>query len=277
LDQAPRESYGIVHFLLWPFLFAFVLVGVDLFADRAGTEVPDTFFGAMLYAGLAAWMLYRAGRPPYDIDLPRLSRAPRRPGDWRLLTIVIPLVAAGIGALYLVMLAISFVTPETVTQWLAEEETESAAVALRGLPGELVEEAIGAIAEEWLFRGVLLHIWAWRFGVRFAVLATSVLFAAMHADVIGSFIFGVVMAALYARTGTLLVPMVAHFAFNVIVSLGSVVLNEASGSTLAEFREDWWVGVLAFVGGLAVIVAVVRRVAPWPWRLPIVARLQRGS
>ncbi len=277
MDQAPRESYGIVHFLLWPFLFAFVLVGVDLFADRAGTEVPDTFFGAILYAGLAAWMLYRAGRPPYDIDLPRLSRAPRRPGDWRLLTIVIPLVAAGIGALYLVMLAISFVTPETVTQWLAEEETESAAVALRGLPGELVEEAIGAIAEEWLFRGVLLHIWAWRFGVRFAVLATSVLFAAMHADVIGSFIFGVVMAALYARTGTLLVPMVAHISINEIVSLGSVVLNEASGSTLAEFREDWWVGVLAFVGGLAVIVAVVRRVAPWPWRLPIVARLQRGS
>lgn len=271
MDRAPRESYGVVEFLIWPFLLATLLVAADWFAGRRGIDVPDSFSGTLLYAGLAAWLLYRARRSPYDVDLPALSALPRRRSDWRLLAIVLPLVAAGAGALYLVTLAISFVSPETVAASLAESEPGSGALALRLLPAELIEETIGAIAEEWLFRGVLLHLWARRFGVRFAVLATSVLFAALHADVLGSFIFGIVMAALYVRTRTLLVPITAHLAFNVFISLSGIVLGDGGAVTLGEFREDWWMAVAGFLGGLAVIVAVVKRVAPWPWRLPEVA------
>jgi uncharacterized protein len=271
VDRAPRESYGVVEFLIWPFFLATLLVAADWFAGRRGIDVPDSLSGTLLYAGLAAWLLYRARRSPYDVDLPALSALPRRRSDWQLLAIVLPLVAAGAGALYLVTLAISFVSPETVAASLAESEPGSGGRELRLLPGELVEEAIGAIAEEWLFRGVLLHLWARRFGVRFAVLATSVLFAALHADVLGSFIFGIVMAALYVRTGTLLVPITAHLAFNVFISLGGIVLGDGGAVTLGEFREDWWMAAAGFLGGLAVIVAVVKRVAPWPWRLPKVA------
>jgi membrane protease YdiL (CAAX protease family) len=268
VDRAPRESYGVVEFLIWPFLFATLLVGADWFAGRRGIEVPDSFSGTLLYAGLASWLLYRARRSPYEVDLPALTMMPRRRSDWQLLAIVLPLVAAGAGALYLVTLAISFVSPETVAASLGESEPGSGALALRLLPGELIEEVIGAIAEEWLFRGVLLHLWARRFGVRFAVLATSLLFAALHADVLGSFIFGIVMAALYVRTGTLLVPIAAHLAFNVFISLGSVALGDGGAVTLGEFREDWWMAVVGFFGAVAAIVAVVRRIAPWPWRLP---------
>ena len=269
MDRAPpRQSYGIVEFLIWPFLFATLLVGADWFAGRRGIDVPDSFSGTLLYAGLASWLLYRAPRSPYDVDLPTLSAPPRRRSDWRLLAIVLPLVAAGAGALYLVTLAVSFVAPDRVAQSLAEPDPGSGTLALQLLPGEVIQETIGAIAEEWLFRGVLLHLWARRFGVRFAVLATSILFAALHADVIGSFIFGVAMAALYVRTGTLLVPIVAHLMFNVFISVGSLVIGDGESLTLAEFRGDWWMAMVGFLGGLAAIVAVVRRVAPWPWRLP---------
>ncbi len=268
MDRAPRESYGVVEFLIWPFLLATLLVAADWFAGRRGIDVPDSFSGTLLYAGLASWLLYRARRSPYDVDLPTLSALPRRRSDWGLLAIVLPLVAAGAGALYLVTLAISFVSPETVAASLAQSEPGSGALALRLLPGGLIEEAIGAIAEEWLFRGVLLHLWARRFGVRFAVLATSILFAALHADVLGSFIFGIVMAALYVRTRTLLVPITAHLTFNVFISLSGIVLGDGGAVTLGEFREDWWMAVSGFLGGLAVIIVVVKRVAPWPWRLP---------
>jgi membrane protease YdiL (CAAX protease family) len=268
VDRAPRESYGIVEFLVWPFLFATLLVGADWFAGQKGVRISDSLTGTLFYAGLASWLLYRAPRPPYDVDLPTLSGRPRLRSDWRLVAIVLPLVAVGAGALYLVTLAISFVVPDTVGKWLADSDSGSGMLALRLLPGELIQETIGAIAEEWLFRGVLLHLWARRFGVRFAVLATSVLFAALHADVLGSFIFGVVMAALYVRTGTLVVPIVAHLMFNLFISVGSVVIGEGEPLTLAEFRGDWWMAAMGFLGGLAAIVAVVRRVAPWPWQLP---------
>jgi uncharacterized protein len=276
VDRAPRESYGIVDFLIWPFLIAMLVVGGDLLAGRQGIDIPDSVSGALLYAALAGWLLLRAPQQPYAVDLPALSRTPSWRTDWRLLGIVLPLVATGAGAVYLVTLAASFVMPERVAESLGQAE-EGTRTALRLVPGELVEEAVGAIAEEWLFRGVLLHLWARRFGVRFAVLATSLLFAAMHADVVGSFVFGIVMAALYVRTGTLLVPIIAHFAFNFVISLGSVVMGDSGPLTLTEFRQDWWMGVVGFLGGLAAIVAVVRRIAPWPWRLPEAPRTGRVS
>lgn len=270
MERAARESYGIVDFLVWPFLIAMLVVGADLLVGRRGIDIPDTVSGSLLYGALAGWLLLRAPQPPYGVDLPALSGAPQRPTDWRLLWLVLPLVATGAGAIYLVTLAASFVAPEAVAESLGQAE-QGARETLGRLPGELIEEAIGAIAEEWLFRGVLLHLWARRFGVRLAVLATSLLFAALHADVVGSFVFGIAMAALYVRTGTLLVPIVAHLAFNVVISLGSAVMGDGGPLTLTELREDWWMGVVAFVGGLAAIVAVVRRVAPWPWKLPEVA------
>ena len=268
MESAKPESLGIVDFLVWPFLFAGLVVGAALLAERSGVEIPESFSGAIMYACVAAWILHRAARAPYGIDLGALSGPAKTRADWKLLPIVIPLIAVTGGALYLVTLAISFISPQSVAESLAKPDLESEALTLRSVPGDLIESAIGAVTEEWLFRGVLLHLWARRFGVRFAVLATSVLFAAMHADVIGSFVFGIVMAALYVRTGTLLVPIVAHLAFNAVISVGWIMVGDGDTTTLAAFREDWWLGVAGFVGGLAVLVMVVRRIAPWPWRLP---------
>jgi uncharacterized protein len=269
VDRQQRESYGVVEFLIWPLLFAGLVFAAGWSARRSGIEVPDSVTGAMLYAGMAAWILYRGPQAPYRVDVGALTGPVKSRSDWQLLPVVIPLIAVTGGALYLVTFTMSFIVPHTVAESLAQPDPDVAEVTLRSLPGDLVESAIGAVAEEWLFRGVLLHLWARRLGLRFAVLATSVLFAALHADVIGSFVFGIVMAALYVRTGTLLVPIVAHLAFNVIISVGAVVLgDDSTTATLATFRQDWWKGVVAFAGGLSAIVMVVRRIAPLPWRLP---------
>jgi hypothetical protein len=152
-----------------------------------------------------------------------------------------------------------------VSDMLATPDPPSEAATLRALPGDLVESALGAIAEEWLFRGVLLQLWAERFGVRFALLATSVLFAALHSDVIGSVIFGITMGALYIRTGSLLVPIVAHFLFNALVAAGAVMLGDDGVTTLSQFREDWWQATSAFVAAVGVIVVVLRRAVPGMW------------
>ncbi len=172
-------------------------------------------------------------------------------------------------ALYLVMLGLSFVVPELVADWIATPE--EAGVSLREVPGDVVQNVAGAFAEELVFRGVLLHLWAERFGLRFAVLATSALFAAGHADVVGAFVFAIAMVALYVRTGTLAVPIMAHLLGNTLIDLVQAIPSAEQGGTLAEFREDWWVGVVVFIAALAVVVAIVRAAAPLPWRLPAIA------
>jgi membrane protease YdiL (CAAX protease family) len=268
VERPERAPLGIVTFLVLPFGAAALLLAATTLAGRSGFTVPEPVVGAVFYAGLAAWTFFRARRPPFEVDVGARTVPPARRSDWRLLAIVAPLLVTTGAALYLVMFVASFVAPRMVADMLATPDPPSEVVTLRSLPVDVVESAIGAIAEEWLFRGVLLHVWAQRFGVRFAVLASSVLFAAMHSDVIGSVIFGIVMAALYIRTGSLLVPIVAHFLFNVLVSVGSVIISPDTPMTLGEFRRDWWQATAAFGAAVAVIVVVVRRVIPGAWVVP---------
>ena len=76
---------------------------------------------------------------------------------------------------------------------------------------------VAPIAEEALFRGILLPLMVRRVGPGFGTAATALGFAALHADA-GSFIalaiFAVALSIAYARTGSLRVPILMHMAFN---------------------------------------------------------------
>jgi membrane protease YdiL (CAAX protease family) len=252
-----------------------LLVVGQLLAKDAGVDIPEALTGLLFYAGWTAWTIHRVRREPYCIDLRALVSRHVDAREWRFLLLLVPLIVVSAMALYLAMLGISVFAPELVAGWIA---TPDDPVNPRDLPVQVVEFAFGAVAEELVFRGVLLHLWAERLGVRSAVIATSVLFGAGHADVIGAFVFGVVMAALYVRTGTLTLPIVAHFAGNTLIQVTGLVWKDSDQPmTLAEFRDDWWIAMIAFAGALAAIVIVVRAAVPSPWRLPVVVQAGDGG
>ena len=76
---------------------------------------------------------------------------------------------------------------------------------------------VAPIAEEALFRGLLLPLLVRRLGSRTGMALTAIGFAALHGDA-GSFpglaAFSVALSLAYARTGTLLVPILMHALFN---------------------------------------------------------------
>lgn len=76
---------------------------------------------------------------------------------------------------------------------------------------------LAPIAEEALFRGLLLPLLVRRLGPGLGVALVAVGFAALHGD-IGSFpglaVLAVALSLAYARTGTILVPMAMHALFN---------------------------------------------------------------
>jgi uncharacterized protein len=260
---------------LLPLAGLVLLVVAQLLAKDAGVDVPETVIGIVFYAGWAAWTIRRARLDPYGFDVRAMVARRVNPGEWRYLLLLVPLIVVSAMALYLAMLGISFFASELVAGWIATPDEPPSA---RALPAQIAEFAFGAAAEELVFRDVLLHLWAERFGIRLAVLATSAVFAAAHADVIGAFVFGVVMAALYVRTGTLTVPIVAHFVGNTLIHVtGLLWSGDDKPTTLAEFREDWWIAVVAFAGALAAIVTVVRSAVPPPWRLPAIPRSEVGG
>ena len=76
---------------------------------------------------------------------------------------------------------------------------------------------VAPIAEEALFRGILLPLLVRRFGAAIGLGLVALGFAALHGDA-GSFpglaVLSVALSLAYARTGTILVPMAMHAPFN---------------------------------------------------------------
>lgn len=90
----------------------------------------------------------------------------------------------------------------------------------------LLGVVVAPVVEEMLFRGILLPTLGRRIGLLPAVVATSLLFAAMHMH-LGSF-FSLFLLALafsgaYLLTRSLLTPMIMHATFNA-VSLGLLLI-----------------------------------------------------
>lgn len=266
--RPPERPPGAVSLVFAPLLVLTGLTVLEVLAPRARFAISATTAGTVAYAGWALWTFQRAGRAGFDVKA--FLRPPARAHDWRLLSIVPALLLLAVAGLYVGFLALSLVFPETVARWMARGPSRDAAVpALVLLLGSIRKVVLGPLVEEILFRGILLQLWARRFGVRAAVVASALCFALLHMDLIGSFVFGVVMAALYVRTGSLLVPIVAHALFNAVVVVASAAPSGAPDvTTLAELREIWPGMAVLLVATLLVVISFLRAVLRDGWKLP---------
>jgi hypothetical protein len=127
---------------------------------------------------------------------------------------------------------------------------------------------VAPITEEFLFRGVLLHRWATKWGITPAILSSSILFGCVHANVnpFGLSILGLVMALLYLKTRTLIVPMIAHFMNNSIVTFVQFLsMNFSRAPTNSANHHSWvdlWVGLLFIVLSAPFLVRFIYK--KWP-------------
>ncbi len=72
------------------------------------------------------------------------------------------------------------------------------------------------IIAELLFRGVFLPRLSRRIGAIGGAVASSLFFAAFHLNMLGAFVFGLVLCSLARRTRSLLVPTLAHMINNAV-------------------------------------------------------------
>lgn len=118
-------------------------------------------------------------------------------------------------------------------RWLAEQE-EAANPILRALPPisdpggvvafALLVAVLVPVAEETFFRGFVYPPLRRRYGARLATLLSAAFFAAVHLQVVNFLpilLLGVVLAAVYERTGSLLPAMVIHAANNLVALISA--------------------------------------------------------
>jgi uncharacterized protein len=194
-------------------------------------------------------------------------RARRARLDWRLLFgpppsrdllpllgVVVPVGLLTLGAAIAVYIPLSYVAPRFVERVMLDGSALFEARTVRDWLELVVVGVLAApLVEELFFRGFLLHRWARRWGTTSAVVGSSALFAVLHGEWIGHFLFGVAMAALYLRTQRLWMPIAAHAINNGVVALFTLsdVLRHAppDPTTIAELRAEWPMAVVALVSG----------------------------
>jgi membrane protease YdiL (CAAX protease family) len=259
-----RARWLIVQFLVLMGAALWLYDVLGLPPDKAGQGFGgDERLGAVLvYCSLGLLLLVRGrfarlnwrglfGRRPTRAELP-------------LLAVIVPVDLLTLGATVAVFIPLSYVAPRFVQRFLLDPSELLDARSFGQWLGVVVVAVIAApLVEELFFRGILLHRWARRWGATPAVVASSALFAVLHGEWIGHFLFGVAMCALYLRTRSLWLPILAHALSNLVIALTGLpdALRHATSEpdTLEGLRADWPVGLLALAAGTALLVWYLRR------------------
>lgn len=134
----------------------------------------------------------------------------------------IAMVSTAVFLFYALFYPLSFVAPEfvfggpsTALSYLCPPERANA-LLLNG--GTVVSLVIAApFVEEVLCRGFMLGRLAAKWGRRTAVISSSMVFALLHQDVLGAFVFGVFACLGYFRFQSLAAPIILHAANNLVV------------------------------------------------------------
>lgn len=108
---------------------------------------------------------------------------------------------------------------------------------------------ISPIAEEVIFRGIVYNRMDRLFGRTIAIIGSALLFGAYHGNIVQTlygFILGVLIAVLYERYGSFLVPVLIHSAANIAVYI-------VSSNIILQQKFMNWTGCIA-CGILAIVL-----------------------
>lgn len=112
---------------------------------------------------------------------------------------------------------------------------------------------VAPIAEEVLFRGIMLKGLLKRYSAITSILVTALLFAIIHLNIyqfVGAFIAGLLLGWLYLKTESLLLCIISHAAYNSIgYILWDLLKLKIKGYTLEGFQPIWFTlfGVLLLI------------------------------
>ncbi|EKV00794.1 putative metal-dependent membrane protease [Leptolyngbya sp. PCC 7375] len=196
--------------------------------------------------GLVCAVLLTTGQRA-GLQLTRLfGPPPRFPWAYGILLISSMLIFS-FSSFLLLFYPISLFAPGFVEERLTEQllSVETVAPGLYRYLMLFVVLVFAPIAEEFVFRGVLLQRWAVRWNLPVGIIMSSLLFGMLHINnPLGLTMFGVIMALLYIRTRSLWVPIIAH-ALNNVVSVAPELLSPGPQTfDIGDFQQTWWVGII---------------------------------
>jgi len=155
-----------------------------------------------------------------------------------------------------------------IEEWIREREDIAAELTGSFLMGDntgvllvniLMIALIPAFGEEFFFRGVMQSLLGrWFRNTHLAVILASILFSALHFQFYGflpRFVLGLILGYLFAWTGNLWYPVLAHFFNNLLPVMAYYFYGEEvleSMDKMGASMMSWiWVGLSIFLSAIA--------------------------
>ena len=256
-----KTRYLILFNVLAAIALTIGLIAIDLSVATVSPEVVSLAMYIALYIAVPVpyfWYYFRKqGRSIRQVVFTDGVK------DWipRLLGLVIVLIAFSLSVFWLQLFALMPVAP-----WLVELFMEP--VPLAQSPLFLAVEVlflavIGPIAEEFMFRGVLLNRLIRKTSMWGGILISSLLFAVLHADILGAFLFGVIASLLFIKTRNLLIPILLHIFNNTLAVLSALVAPTFPEALAllepADVYEKALPNAIVLITASAVLAALIMR------------------
>jgi len=251
-----RIKKAVIVTLLFLFLSSiFIVVGFNKLSGP-NAEIL-TFY--ILYA--VPFLIYLYTIKKYDLSSIAIFEGALT--ELRQVWFFIPLIIMTIGVVWVSIILLDLVSPD-LAEWYFDW-LNSVELFEIGPDTTLIQYGliffVGAVfaplVEEIIFRGIMVERFGAKYGYKSAVLLSSFLFGVLHMDIIGAFVFGVVLSILYLRTRSLLLPFLIHAANNgavVLLIFFDDYINLGSTDTIDTYLENIWIGFLLFVGSFGWLI-----------------------
>ncbi|MFA0834905.1 MAG: type II CAAX prenyl endopeptidase Rce1 family protein [Methanobacterium formicicum] len=284
VNESTFEAVKIRYLVLWIILLFIVMTVFVLASHRLlkGAEW-SVAFGLLFYALISYWMLRNFRK--IHMDYSRFIGHIPHDYNWLfLLTIVFAVIIFSLGITELSRYIVSVLDPgilgELPRTSLFYTPQDTPLAPFMNFLDFLTGVIAAPIVEELLFRGVMLHRFTFKWGLKKAILASSLIFGVLHADFIGAFIFGLVMCILYIKTGTIIIPIIAHMLNNMLAYAMQMLSNiNHQNSALMHTTPNPNIGMAVFlliVAGMVIFFFLYRN---WPkayWNPPYFQRDYQG-
>lgn len=119
------------------------------------------------------------------------------------------------------------------------------------------------IMEEVIFRGFFLQRMTFKWGIKRAVIVSSLIFGLGHFDIVGAFIFGVVMCLLYIKTKNIWTNIAVHALNNCIATTIQLTSGEGTDDAISiaelQGQSNLWIGLIVILISLLWLVPFIRK------------------
>lgn len=168
-------------------------------------------------------------------------------------------VGLTVGILGTVCYIAAHLCPSAMNSLLNEVNETEASTVYSTIVYTVSAALVAPVAEEFMFRGIILNRLKIKFGVKKAIIISSILFGLIHSDlgILSAVVFGICMAVVYLKTRNIFATVSIHCVNNLITCSGGIIsLFTSSGSasqnsiiTINDISLIW------LIGGIIAIIA----------------------